>query len=250
MMGTVKEDLEKELFIKYREYMDVHSVREKVDSFFLGLDKHLNVLKDLYLIWEKFISADGDKELLDFFSYMSPIVSGLAKALEVIGNELEFAPRQGLLHGTKRRALRVFIRFAEIKAKRIEDAVNLLNRKDALESRGLSCEHVLNHILDEIGLLEQYITGTVPEELPEDIKSKIDLFIELLSKVKFFMVNLSSNRRDEYPVDDLNRMFNELFEVLSEVKGMVTGDVKASDRYLDTIGVMVFEGAGSKTANK
>ena len=50
------------------------------------------------------------------------------------------------------------------------------------------------------------------------------------------MVNLISDRRDEYPVDDLNRMFNELFEVLSEVKGMVTGDVKASDRYLDTIG--------------
>ena len=235
-MNTVKEDLEKELFTQYREYMDVHFVREKVDSFFLGLDKHLNVLKDLYLIWEKFISADGDKELLDFFSYMSPIVSGLAKALEVIGNELEFAPGQGLLHGTKRRALRVFIRFAEIKAKRIEDAVNLLNRKDALESRGLSCEHVLNHILDEIGLLEQYITGTVPEELPEDIKSKIDLFIELLLKANCFIVNLSSNRRDEYPVDDLNRMFNGLFEVLSEVKGMIVYDVKASDRYLDTIG--------------
>ena len=235
-MNTVKEDLEKELFTQYREYMDVHSVREKVDSFFLGLDKHLNVLKDLYLIWGNFISTD-DKEFLDFFSYMSPIVSGLAKALEVIGNELEFAPGQGLLHGTKRRALRVFIRFAEIKAKRIEDAVNLLNRKDALESRGLSCEHVLNHILDEIGLLEKYVTGTVlPEELPEDIKSKIDLFIELLSKVKFFIVNLSSNRRDEYPVDDLNRMFNGLFEVLSEVKGMIVYDVKASDRYLDTIG--------------
>jgi len=235
VMGTVKEDLEKELFTQYREYMDVHSVREEVDSLFNNLDKHFNVLKDLYLIWEKFISTD-DKEFLDFFSYMSPIVSGLAKALEVIGNELEFAPGQGLLHGTKRRALRVFIRFAEIKAKRIEDAVNLLNRKDAWGSRGLSCEHVLNHILDEIGLLEQYITGTVPEELPEDIKSKIDLFIELLLKANCFIVNLSSNRRDEYPVDDLNRMFNGLFEVLSEVKGMIVYDVKASDRYLDTIG--------------
>ena len=28
-MGTVKEDLEKELFIKYREYMDVHSWKNK-----------------------------------------------------------------------------------------------------------------------------------------------------------------------------------------------------------------------------
>ena len=154
MMGTVKEDLEKELFIKYREYMDVHFVREEVDSLFNNLDKHFNVLKDLYLIWGNFISTD-DKEFLDFFSYISPIVSGLANALEVIGNELEFAPRQGLLHGTKRRVLRGFIRFAEIKAERIEDAVNLLNRKDALESRGLSYKHVLNHILDEIGLLEK-----------------------------------------------------------------------------------------------
>jgi hypothetical protein len=236
VMGTVKEDLEKELFTQYREYMDVHSVREEVDSLFNNLDKHFNVLKDLYLIWGNFISTD-DKEFLDFFSYISPIVSGLANALEVIGNELEFAPRQGLLHGTKRRVLRGFIRFAEIKAKRIEDAVNLLNRKDALESRGLSYKHVLNHILDEIGLLEKYVTGTVlPEELPEDIKSKIDLFIELLLKANCFIVNLSSNRRDEYPVDDLNRMFNGLFEVLSEVKGMIVYDVKASDRYLDTIG--------------
>jgi len=29
VMGTVKEDLEKELFIKYREYMDVHSWKNK-----------------------------------------------------------------------------------------------------------------------------------------------------------------------------------------------------------------------------